>query len=138
VRRDTAVELLDRLHKAQNDFYSGQEGEDFSALLTPDVTWFIPGRNSIAGAYRGIENVLGYFRRRRQLAAYTFKLIRRDVLVGEGDRVAALTDGRALINGIERQWSTVGLYAFCGPKVKTCWLLPLDFDAFDEIWGRPE
>jgi hypothetical protein len=57
-----------------------------------------------------------------------------DVLVGEGDHVAALTDGSATIDGVERRWSTVGLYRIEGGRVAACWLLPLDPDAFDAIW----
>ena len=57
-----------------------------------------------------------------------------DVLVGDGDRIAALTDGRATIAGAEHHWSTVGLYDTAGPHVAACWLLPLDPTAFDAIW----
>ena len=71
---------------------------------------------------------------RRDLAAGTFRLHRRDVLVGDGDRIAALTDGRATIAGAEHHWSTVGLYDVTGQQVAACWLLPLDPAAFDAIW----
>jgi hypothetical protein len=57
-----------------------------------------------------------------------------DVLVGEGDHVAALTDGTAVIDGVERRWSTVGLYRIEDGLIAACWLLPLDEVAFDQIW----
>ena len=60
---------------------------------------------------------------------------RRDVLVGEGRRIAALTDGSATIAGAERRWSTVGLYDVTEWQVRACWLLPLDQAAFDAIWS---
>jgi hypothetical protein len=59
----------------------------------------------------------------------------RDVLVGDGDEVAVVTDGTAVIGGVERCWSTVGLYRIRQERVAACWLLPLDADAFDAIWG---
>jgi hypothetical protein len=34
----------------------------------------------------------------------------RDVLVGDGPDIAALTDGKAIVRGQERRWSAVGLY----------------------------
>ena len=133
--RDTAIDLLDRLHHAQNEFYAGGSGAALEQLLAPSVTWTVPGDNQIAGTYCGLEKVLGYFRRRRDLADRTFRMERRDVLVGEDDRVAALTDGFATIGGVEHRWSTVGLYEVLNGRIAACWLLPLDVRAFDVIWS---
>jgi ketosteroid isomerase-like protein len=135
MNRDTAIDLLDRLHKAQNQFYAGGSGAALDQLLDRNITWTVPGDNRIAGIYRGIEEVLDYFRRRRDLANSTFQLKRRDVLVGDGDRVAAFTDGVATIHGTEHTWSTIGLYELAGSQIAACWLLPLDQDAFDAIWS---
>ena len=136
MNRAAAVDLLDRLHAAQNAFYAG--GADTGALarlLAPDVRWTIPGDHPVAGEHRGVEAVLAYFRRRRELADRTFRMERRDVLAGDGDRIAALTDGVATIAGRERSWSTVGLYEIRDGRIAACWLLPLDQRAFDEIWS---
>ncbi len=57
------------------------------------------------------------------------------MLTGDGDRVAVLTDGVAVLGGREQRWSTVGLYRLRGPRVAGCWLLPLDPVAFDRIWS---
>jgi ketosteroid isomerase-like protein len=130
-----AAAILDRLHEAQNEFYAGGSGESLRQLLAPDVTWNVPGESPIAGTHRGLGEVFVYFRRRRELADRTFRMLRRDVLVGAGDRVASLTDGSATIGGIERHWSTVGLYDVADGRIAACWLLPLDQRAFDAIWG---
>jgi ketosteroid isomerase-like protein len=135
VNRDTAIDILDRLHEAQNEFYAGGTDAALRQLLAPHITWTVPGENRIAGTYRGLEEVFGYFRRRRDLADRTFRMERRDVLVGDGDRVAALTDGIATIRGAEHRWSTVGLYEIAGRQIAACWLLPLDQRAFDAIWS---
>jgi hypothetical protein len=135
MERNAAVDLLDRLHKAQNEFYAGGSDIALRRLLTANITWTVPGDNRIAGTYRGLEEVFGYFRRRRDLAAGTFRIKRRDVLVGDGDRLAALTDGFATIRGVAHRWSTVGLYHVTGRQIAACWLLPLDQRAFDAIWS---
>lgn len=134
MNRDEAIMLLDRLHSAQNEFYGGGAQAPLRDLLAPGVTWTVPGSNSIAGQYRGVDEVFGYFRRRRDLAGGTFRMSRRDILVGEGDRIAALTDGAATLDGIERHWSTVGLYEAADGRVAACWLLPLSPADFDAIW----
>jgi ketosteroid isomerase-like protein len=135
MNRDAAIALLDRLHKAQNEFYAGGSGAALHQLLAPDITWTVPGDNPIAGTYRGLDEVLDYFRRRRDLAGNTFQMRRRDVLVGDGARIAALTDGSATIGNVDHRWSTVGLYDVTDRQITACWLLALDQRAFDAIWS---
>jgi uncharacterized protein len=132
---DIANGLLDRLHTAQNEFYGGRSDAALQQLLAPNITWTVPGDNRIAGTYRGLEEVFDYFRRRRDLADHTFQMKRRDVLVGDGDRLAALTDGFATIRGVHHRWSTVGLYDVIEQRITAGWLLPLDQRAFDAIWA---
>jgi ketosteroid isomerase-like protein len=133
--RAAALEVLARLHAAQGEFYAGGAEEPLRGLLAPDIEWHVPGRNAIAGDYRGIEAVMAYFARRRDHAARSFRMHPGDVLVGDGDRVAVLTDGTATIGGHEARWSTVGLYRLAAERVAGCWLLPLDPAAFDRIWA---
>jgi ketosteroid isomerase-like protein len=135
MRRGAVEAVLARLHAAQGEFYAGGVDGPLRAVLTPDVEWHVPGRNAIAGDYRGIDAVMAYFARRRDHAARSFRMHPGDVLVGDGDRVAVLTDGTATIAGREERWSTVGLYRLAGQRVAGCWLLPLDPDAFDRIWA---
>jgi len=101
----------------------------------PNITWTVPGDNRIAGSYCGLEEVLDYFLRRRDLADHTFQMKRRDVLVGTGGRLAALTDGFPTIRGVEHRWSTVGLYDVSDRQIADCWLLPLDQRELDAIWS---
>jgi ketosteroid isomerase-like protein len=133
--RERAQRTLDRLHAAQAAFYAGGPAGPLRDVLTDDIVWVVPGRNAIAGEYRGLDAVIDYFTRRRELADRSFRIHPGDLLVGDGDHVAALTDGSATIDGIERRWSTVGLYRLSEERVAACWLLPLDADAFDAIWS---
>ena len=133
--RDEARRLLARLHEAQGAFYAGGPDEPLRAMLTDDVEWTVPGHNAIAGEYRGIDEVMAYFSRRRDLAARSFRMHPGDLLTGDGDRVAVLTDGTATIGGVEHRWSTVGLYRLREGRVAACWLLALDQAAFDAIWS---
>lgn len=134
--RAGAIALLDALHRAQNEFYAGGESAPLRELLTPDITWIVPGDNHIAGSYHGIDEVFAYFRRRREFAKGSFQMHRRDVLVGDGDRLAALTDGTATIGGRQRRWSTVGVYDTVDERrISACWLLPFDQREFDFIWS---
>lgn len=135
VERDQAVELLGRWHAAQGAFYAGGYSAPVRELLTEGVVWRVPGRNAIAGEYRGVDAVMDYFARRRDLADRSFRMHPGEVLVGDADHVAVLTDGTAVIGGVEVRWSTVGLYRIEPDRIAACWLLPLDPVAFDEIWA---
>jgi ketosteroid isomerase-like protein len=135
VSRAEAERILARLHEAQAAFYAGGPPEPLHDVLTDDIVWVVPGRNAIAGEYRGRDEVIDYFTRRRELAERSFRMHPRDLLVGDGDHVAALTDGTATIDGVEHRWSTVGLYRLRDDRVAACWLLALDQAAFDAIWS---
>lgn len=135
MERRAAVLVLDRLHEAQNELYAGGRPAAVRELLSPGVIWIVPGSSPIAGTYRGRDQVLAYFDRRRSIASDSFRMTRRDVLVGKGTTVAALTHGVATIARRQRRWSTVGLYEIVADRVASCRLLPLDPVGFDEIWS---
>jgi ketosteroid isomerase-like protein len=135
--RVAAAELLSRLHKAQGAFYAEGADGPLRAVLDPAVSWYIPGRNAIAGKYHGLDAVLGYMAARRHLAHASLRLHPGELLVGGHDHVASLTDGSAVIDGTERRWSTVGLYRIRDGRIAECRLLPLDADEFDDIWRGP-
>jgi ketosteroid isomerase-like protein len=134
----TAKALLARLHEAQNAMYAGGDLGAVRALLTSDILWHVPGNNAIAGVYRGIDETLEYFRWRREVTDGTMQLHPGELLVGERDHVAVLTDGTAKIAGTEYRWSTIGLYRFKESLIAACWLLPLDQAVFDQVWSLAE
>lgn len=128
--------VLARLHEAQNLYYSGGDGAALRELLTPDIHWHVPGTNAIAGDYVGHEAVFAYFETRRSIAKNTFRMHPKDVLTGQGPRIAALTDGTATIGRQDEAWSTIGLYDLDEreQRITACWLLPLDQHTFDRVW----
>jgi hypothetical protein len=132
--RAQASELLEALHTALAACYAGGSAGLVRQYLTEDVTWHVPGNNAIAGDHEGVEGVLDYFARRRDLVDGSLRLHPGEVLVGD-NHVAVLTDATAVIAGTGRRWSTVGLYRIEGTRVAECWLLPLDPAAFDAIWN---
>jgi ketosteroid isomerase-like protein len=136
VTRARAERVLARLHEAQAAFYAGGAREPLHDVLTGDIVWVVPGRNAIAGEYRGLEAVIDYFTRRRAIADHSFRMHPGELLVGDGDHVAVLTDGTATIAGVAHRWSTVGLYRLRGDRVAACRLLPMDPAGFDAIWAR--
>jgi YbgC/YbaW family acyl-CoA thioester hydrolase len=129
-----AESLLEALHDAQAVLYGSGDTAGVERLLDPEIVWHVPGHNLIAGRYQGIEEVIGYMLRRREIADATFRMHRREVLAGPS-HFAALTDGTVERNGLSHQWSTIGLYRARNGRIAECALIPLDPAAFDAVWG---
>ena len=131
---NNAAQSLARLHAAQQSFYGGGDDGPVREVLCPDVVWVVPGTSPIAGRHVGVEAVMAYFTKRRELAANTFRMRPAELLAGDGDRVAMVTYGTATIDGREQSWGTVGLYRLRGRRIAECHLLPFDQAQFDRIW----
>lgn len=70
--------------------------------------------------------VLHYMAARRVISNTTLRLHQRELLVGDRDHVASLTNGPAVLGGMDHTWSTIGLYRFREGLIAECRLLPLD------------
>jgi ketosteroid isomerase-like protein len=123
-----------RFHEHQAAYYAGGDAEPLAELLAPDAEWHVPGRNEIAGWYRGRDRVLEYFAKRRDLSGRTFTMDVREAF-GADAGVVTLTFGRARVGGVENEWGTAGVYEFDGGRLTSGRLLPTDHAAFDAIWG---
>lgn len=129
--------LVRRFHELQRAFYLGGPIEPVAELLDPAVRWHVPGASPIAGEYRGRDAVVAYFERRRALAATTLAL-RVGEVIAAGEFVYQRVDGQVSLAGTVRSWETVGVLRVRGERISECWLIPLDQEVFDAIWGAPE
>jgi ketosteroid isomerase-like protein len=131
-----ALGVLERFYAVQRRFYGGEDvGDELADFLAEGVVWHVPGRSSIAGEYRGREEVLAYFAKRRDLAGRTFRVIPREALA-EGELVVHFADGEVTVDGRVRRWRTVGVFRLSAGRIAECWLLPFDQYQFDAIWSR--
>jgi len=126
--------LLRSFHDRQHRFYAGGEQAPVAEMLTDDVTWHVPGDSAIAGDYRGRDEVLRYFARRRELADATFRIDVRGVLA-DGERAVILAGGEVASGGERLAWGTVGIFRIADGKIAECWVVPYDQHSFDEIWS---
>jgi uncharacterized protein len=67
--------------------FANGDVETMRQVLDPDVIWHAPGRSPLAGDYRGVEEVLGYFGRSMETTGGTLRVELQDVMVN--DRGAA-------------------------------------------------
>jgi uncharacterized protein len=133
----TNAGLVAELHRRQAEMYAGGPVEPVTELLAEGIVWRVPGRSPISGEHRGVDAVLEYFAKRRELANATMKMHPGEVLADE-EAVVQLVDGTAHFGGEEVSWRTVGVYRVEGGRICEVWLVPLDLDRFDTIWATAE
>lgn len=116
--------------------YAGGSVDSVVELLAGDIVWHVPGRSPIAGDHRGIEEVIAYFERRRKFANTTMQM-RPGKAIVTGDAVAQFVEGSATLDGQRVSWQTFGIYRVDAEHrwIREVWLVPLDSDLFDRIWG---
>jgi ketosteroid isomerase-like protein len=114
--------------------YAGGPVEAVVEMLTEDVVWHVPGASPIAGDHVGHDAVAGYFRTRRRIADSSMRLQPGEMLA-EKDLVVQRVDGAAVIGGEPVGWKTVGIYRLEGSRIAEVWLVPLDLQSFERVWG---
>ena len=129
-----ALALVAELHRRQGEMYEGGPIEPVLELLAADVIWHVPGSSPIAGDHAGHQGVARYFERRRELADFTM-LMSPGEAICSGDSVAQFVEGEATAEGEQVNWRTVGAYRIEDGLVREVWLVPLDLDLFDRVWG---
>jgi ketosteroid isomerase-like protein len=128
------AEVVENFYAVQRRFYAGEDvAAELRTLLAEDVVWHIPGRSAVAGEYRGVDEVLAYFAKRRDRARGSFHITPRGTLADD-QRVIHFADGDALIDGRRHYWRTLGIFHLDDRRIVECWLLPFDQYEFDEIW----
>jgi acyl-CoA thioesterase FadM/ketosteroid isomerase-like protein len=118
----------------QREMYAGKDLDSVEALLAEDVVWHVPGTSPVAGDYRGRDAVIGYFRRRRELAGGSIT-VTKSTDAHHDEALVQLADGRASLGGQQAMWRTAGVYRVAGGRIAEAWLVPLDQEDFDRLWS---
>ena len=102
------------------------------ALLADDVVYHFPGRNPIAGTYRGRAEVMAFFRRFPSLLDGPPTTDTHDVLSSEahGADMSALTATRG---GRSHAWRAVRIYHLAEDRISEVFVTIDDQQAFDEF-----
>jgi uncharacterized protein len=127
------AQLVRDFHDHQNRFYAGGKQAQVGAMLTDDVTWHVPGESAIANEYRGRDEVLRHFLRRRELSDATFRITVHGVLA-DNERAVILATGQCGRGGQLFQWRTVSIFRVAQGRIAECWVIPHDQALFDRIW----
>ena len=108
--------------------------ETVRGMWTDDIEWVIPGRNQLAGTYRGPDAIMGFFAKLMDLSGGSFQLEVRDVMASD-DHVAVLGHARAERAGRTLDDDFVHMWDMRGGKASRFVGYTLDAYADDEFWS---
>jgi RNA 2',3'-cyclic 3'-phosphodiesterase len=128
------LSVVSRFHAEQARFYGSGAVDGVRGLLAEDVVWHVPGASAIAGEHSGVDAVLSYMDARRRMMDGTFRVTVHGASLIAG-RVVQLAGGRAVRDGVDVAWETVGVFRVADGRIAECWLVPFDQAAFDAIWS---
>jgi uncharacterized protein len=108
--------------------------EAVRAMWTDDIEWVIPGRNPLAGTYRGPDAVMGFFAKLMDLSGGTFNLEVRDVTASD-EHVVVLVKSSGERSG--RKLQSSGAHVWQIRDGKACKFVGLEQDQYtdDDFWS---
>ena len=113
-------------------FFEAIQAGDRSTItecLADDVVMHVPGKNSVAGTYKGKEQFAGAMAKADQLAGG----LQRELhdIVSSDDHVVALVGLKSTREGRVLTWNGANIWHVRGGKLAELWLLSDDQEATD-------
>ena len=100
-----------------------------------DIVWHVPGNSPLAGDYKGVDEVLGFFGKIFELSSGTFKIDVHDILAND-DHVVVLAESSAQRDGKQLQDRGVSVYhSNADGKMTEAWFYSADQAKDDEFWS---
>lgn len=114
--------------------FERKEGLALRGLFAEDAVWRVPGSGTMAGTYRGREEIFRFLARlpKETDGTYGSKLV--DVLASD-ERAAALYRARGTRRGKALELDQVLLFSFRDGLVSEVLALPSDPAAFEAFWA---
>ena len=106
---------------------------DFDAirsLVAEDVVWHVPGRSSMAGEIRGLDELVAWLGR---LSEYGFTIREHDVF-GNDEHVCALSYIGARRPGVDVESRVTSVFHYRDGRQVERWFYPDDAAAWDAIF----
>lgn len=99
--------------------------------LADDIIYHVGGRHSLAGDYRGRDDVIAFFRQRAERTGRTFSIHPHDLLANDVHGVA-LAGVTATREERDYSWNVVTVYHLVDGMIAECWIIDSDQQQADE------
>jgi len=122
------------VRKGYQAFNSG-DLDTLASLFSADVTQHVPGHGPLAGTYKGVDNVLGYYGRLAELTDGTFRAHLVDVHGDGQGHVVAVHQLSSQRHGTKRVVRGSIVFTFVGDRVTDLLELHGDLPGDDAYFG---
>ena len=129
-----AVANIAALRRGYEAFQTGNLDLLRDELFDPDIVWHSPGRNMLAGEFRGVDAVIASFVKQFEETGGTFKVEVHDIL-GSVDHAVALATVSAERNGKSMNEPYAHVCHFRDGKLTEAWILDFDPYKADEFFA---
>jgi uncharacterized protein len=116
------------------DAFAQKRGFALRDVFADDATWVVPGSGSMAGTFRGREEIFAFLGRLPKETGGTYSSTLIDVLASD-ERAAALYRARGERNGAALDLDQVLLFRIEDGLVREVLALPSDPATFDRFWA---
>jgi ketosteroid isomerase-like protein len=125
---------VERMRKGYDAFGRGDMDYLRNEMFADDVVFHVAGDNPLAGEYKGMDEVFGFFGRLMQESGGTFSLEIHDVLANDEHgiglvHVTAEREGRRL------DQNAAHVFHLRDGKITESWSMVEDSRAGDEFWS---
>jgi|SRR6516225_2145022 len=121
------------IRKAYDDFANGNIPAVLGAFNI-SITWHVPGHSPLSGDYRGLDEVVGFFKHTMKLSGGTFGIEVHHILAEE-DVVVVLVTVKAEHNGRSAAFSEVHVWRLVNEKVTEFREFQGDEHTEDRFWS---
>jgi ketosteroid isomerase-like protein len=127
---EARARTIDAVVRRLVDALAARDAGTIESLLTDDVVYHFPGRNPLAGSFRGRDQVMGFFRRFPTVLDGPPSIAFHDVLSSEahGADLATFTASRG---GREHTWRAIRIYHLSDDRIAEIFVTIDDQAAFD-------
>ena len=124
---------VERMRKGYDAFGRGDMDYLRNEMFADDVVFHVTGDNPLAGDYKGIDEVFGFFGRLMEMSGGTFSLEVHDVLANDEHGVG-LVRTRAEREGKRIDINASHVFHLRDGKITENWTLVEDSRPFDDFW----
>jgi uncharacterized protein len=117
------------------DAFARKQGFALRDLFARDAVWTVPGSSTMAGVYRGRDEIFRFLARLPRETGGTYGSRLLDVLAS-GERAAALYRASGTRRGRSLDLDQVLLFRLEGAVVVDVLALPSDPATFEEFWAE--
>ena len=125
------VELME---KAYDAFNKGDMDFLRNEVFDPNIVGHFPGKNSLSGDYKGVDEVLSAFQQLFERTGGTFSS-QAHAILGDDEHVTVLSKASGEKDGKSYAGDTIEVYHFAGGKMTEFWTIDVDQYAWDAFIG---